>query len=238
MRDRGGSGATRGPRDRGVRPILAFLLAAPGVLWAVAPASAADVWNGAGAALIGGSVSAATRAGSDGWTPIDFGKATCNSISPPMALSFSLPPQFVTRDPNHGAGSGCFWGTPDDLDRVFSSEPNLNFEQLGRGVFQARLSTNAAYDPTADKFQGEAEMANVLLGSGVVDGRITRRKFGKHPGLIVTGKVPNGSDLYMLYLAHTVGEKVLLINYRPATPAVAADRIVWRKFLDSIHGTN
>jgi hypothetical protein len=168
---------------------------------------------------------------------MDFATATCNYISPPMGLSFSVPPGFLTLDPKHGPGAGCFWGTKEDLDRVITAE-GPNFEKLVRGVFQARLSTNVAFDHATGLFSGEAELEMLLQKSGVTGGKIAHRKFGKHPGLIVTGKTREGSSLYLVYLAHGLDDNVLLINYRPATPPAPADAAVWTRFLDSIQPVN
>jgi hypothetical protein len=183
--------------------------------------------------LAGETLQAAAPASSAGaWKRIDFVTATCNYITPPMALSFALPPGFITFNPNHGPGAGCFWGTQEDLDRVITAE-GTNFEKLGRGVFQARLSTNVAFDRATGTF-GEGELEKLFKGSGITGGKITHRKFGKHAGLIATGKTRGGWSLYLVYLAHGLDDNVLLINYRPATPPVPADAEVWTRFLDSI----
>ena len=184
--------------------------------------------------LAGATLEAAPQAASaGGWEKIDFATATCNYISPPMGLSFSLPPGFLTLNPNHGPGAGCFWGTKGDLDRVITAE-GPNFEKLVRGVFQARLSKDVAFDHTTGLFSGEEGLEMLLKSSGVTGSKITHREFGKHPGLIVTGKTREGSSLYLVYLAHGLDDNVLLINYRPATPPVPADAAVWTRFLDSI----
>ncbi len=175
----------------------------------------------------------AAKSPSDAWKTIDFATATCNYISPPMGLSFSLPPGFITLNPNHGPGNGCFWGTKEDLDRVITAE-GPNFEKLVRGVFQARLSKDVAFDHATGLFSGEEGLETLLKSSGITGSRITHRKFGKHPGLIVTGKTREGSSLYLVYLAHGLDDNVLLINYRPATPPVPAGAAVWTRFLDSI----
>jgi hypothetical protein len=154
-----------------------------------------------------------------------------------MGLSFSLPPGFLTLDPHHGPGAGCFWGTKEDLNRVITAE-GPNFEKLVHGVFQARLSTNVAFDHATGLFSGEGELERLLRTSGVTGGNIAHRKFGKHPGLVVTGRTREGSSLYLVYLAHGLDDNVLLINYRPATPPVPADAAVWTRFLDSIEPVN
>jgi hypothetical protein len=188
--------------------------------------------------LAGGALGAAPPAASaGGWKRVDFVTATCNYISPPMGLSFSLPPGFLTLNPHHGPGAGCFWGTKEDLDRVITAE-GPNFEKLDRGVFQARLSTNVAFNHATGLFSGEGELELLLKNSGVTGGKITHRQFGKHPALIVTGRTREGSNLYLVYLAHGLDDNVLLINYRPATPPVPADAAVWTRFLDSIQPVN
>ena len=191
-----------------------------------------------GLILAGAALGAAPPAASpDGWKKVDFATATCNYISPPMGLSFSLPPGFLTLNPHHGPGAGCFWGTKEDLGRVITAE-GPNFEKLVHGVFQARLSTNVAFDHATGLFSGEEELEMLLKNSGISDGKITHRKFGKHPGLVVTGRTREGSNLYLVYLAHGLDDNVLLINYRPTTPPVPADATVWTRFLDSIQPVN
>lgn len=186
-------------------------------------------------ALAGEKLGAAmpAKSPSNAWKKIDFGTATCNYISPPMALSFALPPGFVTFNPNHGPGAGCFWGTQEDLNRVITDR-GPNFEKLVRGVFQARLSTDVGFDRAKGTFSGEGQLEKRLKSSGIAGGKITHRKFGNHPGLIVTGKTREGASLYLVYLGHGLDDKVLLINYRPPTPPARADATVWTRFLDSI----
>ncbi len=188
--------------------------------------------------LAGAALGAAPPAASPhGWKRVDFATATCNYISPPMGLSFSLPPGFLTLNPHHGPGAGCFWGTKKDLDRMITAE-GPNFEKLVHGVLQARLSTNVAFDHATGLFSGEGELELLLRNSGVTGGKIAHRKFGKHPGLVVTGRTREGSDLYLVHLAHGLDDNVLLINYRPATPPVPADTAVWTRFLDSSQPVN
>ena len=55
-----------------------------------------------------------------------------------------------------------------------------------------------------------------------------------HPALVITGRRPDGLDLYMLYLAQGIDTNVVLINYRPATPSTPADSSNWQRFLDAI----
>jgi hypothetical protein len=172
---------------------------------------------------------------SDSWTPTDFATATCGYIAQPLRLTFLLPPGFMTRNPKHGAGNGCFWGTEEDLNRALLPRAE-NFENLTRGLFQARLSTNLEWDPARHRFGGEAEMPGALAASGVRDARVSRRNFGSFTGLVITGRTAT-ADLYMLYLAGGRADRVVLINYRPPTVAGAGvePASMWQRFLDSIH---
>jgi hypothetical protein len=95
-----------------------------------------------------------------------------------------------------------------------------------------------AFDHATGLFSGEGELEMLLKNSGVTGGKIGHRKFGKHPGLVVTGKTRESSSLYLVYLAHGLDDNVLLINYRPATPPVPADAAIWTQFLDSIQPVN
>ena len=54
------------------------------------------------------------------------------------------------------------------------------------------------------------------------------------PDLIITGRRPDGLDLYMLYVAEGKDADVVLINYRPATPPTPADSSTWQLFLEAI----
>jgi hypothetical protein len=180
---------------------------------------------------------AAASAPPESWIRIDFATGTCHYISRPMELTFSIPDGFVTRDPKHGPGVGCFWGTKEDLDRVLASPKGADYGKLQKGVFQAHLSTSSAYDPRNGKFADESQMLKSLAGFGITEGKVTLRRFGKYEGRVVTGKAKSGSNLYMLYLAPGIGANVLLINYRPATRPSSADAAVWTRFLDSIQPT-
>lgn len=176
---------------------------------------------------------------SESWTPTDFTTATCGYIQEPHGLTFLLPPGFMTRNPKHGAGNGCFWGTEEDLNRALLPRAE-NFEHLTSGLFQARLSTNLGWDAAKKRFGGEAEMPQALAASGVKNAKVLRRDFGGFAGLVVTGRTAT-ADLYMLYLVDpdsTSGaDRVVLINYRPPTVAGtgAEPAATWKRFLDSIH---
>jgi hypothetical protein len=172
---------------------------------------------------------------SDSWTPTDFATATCGYIAEPLRLTFLLPPGFMTRNPKHGAGNGCFWGTEEDLNRALLPRTE-NFEYLTRGLFQARLSTNLDWDSTRHRFGGEAEMPGALAASGVRDAKVSRRNFGSFAGLVITGRTEK-AQLFMLYLADARADRVVLINYRPPTVAGAGAEpaSMWQRFLDSIH---
>src|SRR5262249_57040561 len=87
----------------------------------------------------------------------DLAPATCHYISPEIALTFSIPPGFVTRDSKHGPGAGCFWGTREDIDRVLASGKGADFGKIQKGVFQAHLSTSSAYDTRTGQVADEWE---------------------------------------------------------------------------------
>ena len=169
----------------------------------------------------------------DNWTTVDFQTATCGYAAAD-SLTFSLPPGYIVRDPRHGSGTGCLWGTVGDLDRTLLSRRALNFEKLEHGVFQARPTPNMRYDGAARKFVGEEELPSVLSEEGVGDVRVARRSFGRHDGLVVTGRRADGLELYMLYLARGTDSNVVLINYRTATPPTPADSANWQRFLAEI----
>jgi len=173
----------------------------------------------------------------ESWTPVDFATATCHYVSPPMELTFSIPPDFVARDAKHGPAAGCFWGTKEDLDRVLASSKGADFGKLHKGVFQAHVSTSSAYDPRSGKFTDGAQMLKSLSSSGITGGKVIPRQFGKYDGRVVTGKSKSGADLYFVYLAPALGTNAVLINYRPATPPTPGDAAVWNRFLDSIRPT-
>src|SRR3954447_21620247 len=124
---------------------------------------------------------AALSALSESWTPTDFATATCGYIPQPHGLTFLLPPGFMTRNPKHGAGNGCFWGTEEDLNRALLPRAE-NFEHLTSGLFQARLSTNLGWDAAKKRFGGEAQMPEALAASGVKNARVLRREFGGFTG--------------------------------------------------------
>jgi hypothetical protein len=174
-----------------------------------------------------------SKAEREGWTTLDFQTATCGYAAP-IPLTFSVPPGYVVRDPKRGVELGCFWGREDDLDRAFRTPSRINLESLGHGVFQARWTSNVAYDPEDRKFTGEEDLGQVLAEAGMTGARVGRRELARHPALVITARRPNGLDLYLLYVARGTGADVLLISYRPAVPATPADSANWRQFLDSI----
>ena len=171
--------------------------------------------------------------GAGGWTTVDFRTATCGYVAA-TGLTFSLPPGYVIRNPNHGAEAGCFWGREEDLDRAFLSNRQLNFEKLDHGVFQARMTPNVSYDGKKRLFSGEGDLRQVLADAGMRDVSVSRREFARHAGLVVTGRRADGFELYMLYLARGADADVILINYRPATPPTTSDAANWQYFLDQI----
>src|SRR6476661_8331436 len=124
---------------------------------------------------------------SESWTPTDFTTATCGYIQEPHGLTFLLPPGFMTRNPKHGAGNGCFWGTEEDLNRALLPRAE-NFKHLTNGLFQARLTTNLGWDAAKKCFGGEAQMPEALAASGVKNAKVLRRDFGGFTGLVVTGR--------------------------------------------------
>jgi hypothetical protein len=167
------------------------------------------------------------------WTTVDFKTATCGYASP-IPLTFSVPPGYVVRNPNHGVEIGCLWGTAEDLARALGSPAQINFEQLDRGIFQARLTNNVSYDVTSHKFVEEDQLEPAFADAGVTNARVKRRTFAGHPALVVTGQRSDGFDLYMLYLARGTDPSVIAINYRPATPSTPLDSATWQQFLEAI----
>ena len=206
-----------------------------GVVVSVSAFVLVSIFPTAVSAGIPGTAKQSTPPLAESWTPTDFTTATCGYIAEPLGLTFLLPPGFMTRNPKHGAGNGCFWGTEEDLNRALLPRAE-NFEYLTRGLFQARLSTNLGWDPANKRFGGESEMPGALAASGVKDAKVLRRNFGPFAGLVITGRTAT-SELYMLYLADGSAGRVVLINYRPptVTSAGVAPAAMWQRFLDSIH---
>jgi hypothetical protein len=167
------------------------------------------------------------------WTAVDFTTATCGYL-PAASLTFSLPPGYVVRNPNHGGQAGCFWGREGDLNRAFASDRQLNFANLEHGIFQTRPTPNMSYDHARRRFDGEKELREVLAEAGIGHIEVVRRRFARHAGLVITGQGGDGLELYMLYLAGDDDDEVLLINYRPATPPNPTDSATWKRFLDQI----
>jgi len=169
----------------------------------------------------------------EGWRAVDFRTATCGYVAP-VALTFSVPPGYVVRNPHHGSETGCFWGMEGDLNRALESPTQISFQRLEHGIFQVRLTENVGYDPATRRFTEEDQIERVLTDAGITATRVTRRSFARFPGLVITGHRPDGFELYMLYLARGVDNAVVLINYRTATPPTALDSANWQRFLDAI----
>jgi hypothetical protein len=170
---------------------------------------------------------------SEGWTSLDFKTATCGYVAP-ISMTFSVPPAYVVRNPHHGTEMGCFWGRQEDLDRAFVSARHVSFESLGHGIFEIRRTENVGYDAASGKFTAEDEVQPVLEDAGVTGSKVARLTLGGHPALVITGRRPDGLDLYMLYVAEGKDADVVLINYRPATPPTPADSSTWQLFLEAI----
>jgi hypothetical protein len=205
------------------------------VLFASGSAFVLIIVSATASAALPGTTRESTPPLSESWTPTDFTTATCGYIARPLGLTFLLPPGFMTRNPKHGAGNGCFWGTEEDLNRALLPRAE-DFEYLTRGLFQARLSTNLGWDPAKRRFGGEAEMSGALAATGVKDAKVLRRNFGPFAGLVITGRTAT-ADLYMLYLADRDADRVVLISYRPPTVVRTGTEpaATWQRFLDSIH---
>jgi hypothetical protein len=168
------------------------------------------------------------------WPRVDFAAAVCGYAAP-VPLTFAFPAGYVSRDPKHGAKIGCFWATPDDLDRILADARGAHFENIAHGVFWNRIPSNMKFDSATGKFPDEKKLIENFVGSGIVEPRVAHRTFpGNHPGLVLTGSAASKTRVYVLYLAHGADDQVVIINYHSPTGAPATDDPVWAKFLDSI----
>lgn len=205
------------------RPALAAFLLAPALLLA-APATQPTVRPSP----------AAKPAVEGAWTRADFKTAVCGYASP-VPVTFAFPSGFFARDPKRGPKVGCFWGIPDDLNRALADPKGAHFEQLASGLIWIRVPENMSFDKATGKFSDEKKLIENLIGSGIRNPQVAHRTFaGDHPALVVTGRTPAGAHAYLVYLAHGIDERVVVINFRPPTAETPADEALWNKFLDSI----
>ena len=168
------------------------------------------------------------------WSQTNFSAAVCG-YAPPVPVVFSFPPGFVPRDPKHGTKVGCFWATPDDLDRALRDPRGAHFEEVAHGVFWFRVPGNMKFDHATGKFPDEKKIIENFVASGATEPRIAHRTFaGKYPALILTGGAAAGTHVYMLYLSHGDDDAVVIVNYRPPTSETPASEAMWTRFLDSI----
>lgn len=168
-----------------------------------------------------------------GHRTIRFSDAACKQMVP-LPLTLSIPSDYAIR--SGGRLRGCFWGAPDDLDRVLASAEEVDFGAIRRGVFWCRISPATDFDFVHSKFvseQGPQEQwpaAMKAMGAENVD--LAPLTVGGIATLRVSA-VMNGERLYMLYIGYGDSPAVL-INYKPAGKGGAADDVEWRRFLDSL----
>jgi hypothetical protein len=169
-----------------------------------------------------------------GYRTIPFFDAGCKQFVP-LPLEMSIPSDYAVRAARPW---GCFWGAPDDLDRVLTSPSEVDFSAIHRGVFYCRPSTDTEYDPVQEKFVNAAgpqeNWPAAFAAQGIRDLVITPKSVGGIATLRVSGTF-QGKRVYMLYLGFGDSPAVL-ISYTP--PAGSKDGAAeWARFLESVHAT-
>src|SRR5450631_325421 len=153
----------------------------------------------ASTALVAAPASPKKKAGKSAatvWSQTSFSTAVCGYATPVPVL-FSFPPGFVPRDPKRGAKVGCFWATPDDLDRVLRDPRGAHFEEVAHGVFWIRVPANTKFDHATGKFPDEKKIIENFVASGATEPRVAHRTFaGKFPALVLTGGAAAGIHVY------------------------------------------
>ena len=169
-----------------------------------------------------------------GFRKVPFFDAGCKKLVP-LPLTISIPSDYAIR--GFGNTDNCFWGSPDDLDRVIAKD-GADFEHIQRGVFWCRVSESTQFDPVHEKFINEQgphdQWAASMKSMGLKNVTVTSKKIGTIPSTRVTGSM-NGKHVYMLYLAVPRADSpAILINYHPVGKGGGADDAAWQRFLDSI----
>lgn len=168
-----------------------------------------------------------------GFRKVPFFDAGCKKLVP-LPLTLVIPSDYAIR--GFGNTDNCFWGSPDDLDRVIVKD-GPDFEHIQRGVFWCRVGSTE-FDPVHEKFVSEQgnqdQWAASMKAMGMKNVTVTSKKIGTIPSARVTGSM-NGKHVYMLYLAVPRADSpAILINYHPVGKGGGADEAAWQRFLDSI----
>ena len=179
------------------------------------------------------SIAAAKPAAPGGYRTVRFDQGACEFVTP-FPIAMSIPSDYASRAVRP---LGCFWGTPEDLDRLLANGREADFAAIKRGVFWCRASESTEYDAAHKQFVNEAgpqdKWAAAFRAMGARDVVITSKPIGTYPSTRVT-LTSNGQRAYMLYFVPpNVDTIALLINYHPAGKGTAADDEAWKKFVDS-----
>jgi hypothetical protein len=166
-----------------------------------------------------------------GYRTIPFFEAGCKQFVP-LPLEMSIPSDYAVRAARPW---GCFWGAPDDLDRVLTSPSEVDFSAIHRGVFYCRPSTDTQYDPLQEKFVNAAgpqeNWPAAFAAQGIRDLVMTPRSVGGIATLRVSG-IFQGKRVYMLYLGFGDSPAVLISYTLPAGSKDGAAE--WARFLESV----
>ncbi len=166
-------------------------------------------------------------------------EAVCSKYRPELALAFALPADYEARSPAAGTGSGCAWGTREDLDKALKETRSLDFTSVERGIFWLRSTINVSYDPAAGRFDafdgaGEEGIRAQLKKTGAMVLRFRRGSVGEFPTLEIVSKL-GGKKAYMLYVGNTRFEaNVLLASYHPPPRRSLNDDAVWQRFVEGL----
>ena len=166
---------------------------------------------------------------------VSFRDASCKQLIA-LPLTMAIPSDYAIRS---GGSRGCFWGTPDDLERVLANPEDADFTSVRRGVFWCRLSLSTVFDPVHERFVSEdgpqERWPEALKAAGAEHVTLTPVKVGGIATLRASA-VMGGQRVYMLYVGFGDSPAVL-INYHPAGKGAPADDAAWRQFLDSFQAT-
>lgn len=200
---------------------LAFLLA---VAWPLVSCQQAGTTQGADRfeALLSGE-----------WQRKDFGEVAPSTMLR-LDLELQLPPAYRVR---RTTNMGMLWGLQADLDEVMAPS-NAGLEELSFGaieapVFRLFAATSLTYDPSVDRFSGEAEMAAQMQAIGMSEVSVQRLPLGVYPALVQSGRLAD--KLVRACSIATLNDNQVVTVLMQAPPIlIGQEAELWTRLIDSI----
>ncbi len=171
---------------------------------------------------------------------MSFDDATKGLLNRSVPLKVALPRQYklFVDEPVAGTWMWTSQAIRDAIDKNGAAPANA-------GVFQARITTELAYDQVHGQFFAEGADEQTLLArmreSGLTDFKAEKLTINNVPVLLLQGGMagPDGKtiQIYMAYVATLVSTNVVLVSYRaPSDPLIEGPR-VWGAFVEALRSS-